>query len=311
MPPFQSGLDGVGLAGVITGAPALVYDRPVSGSPQVSDERPAHPNRSWTIGNLSKRHPDHPEVRTTEATMTEQSAAAGKTLLTALKPKMSLSGKVTRLELSGAMVDVGAEKEGWLHISALGKDAVTRVQDILQLGQEITVWVRKVDSQKGELQLTMIQPLAHDWNELRPGTTIHGKITRIEKFGAFVDFGAERPGLIHISELSNEYVKDIASVAKVGEEIDAVILEVDRKKKQVHLSRKALETKPQAKVEEELPEEPETKSITAMEAAFLKAQSGSDQTPSEKARRESAKAEMRRRQQEEILSRTLQTAPRK
>lgn len=243
--------------------------------------------------------------------MTEQSAADGKTLLTALKPKMSLSGKVTRLELSGAMVDVGAEKEGWLHISALGKDAVTRVQDILQLGQEITVWVRKVDSQKGELQLTMIQPLAHDWNELRPGTTIHGKITRIEKFGAFVDFGAERPGLIHISELSNEYVKDIASVAKVGEEIDAVILEVDRKKKQVHLSRKALETKPQAKVEEELPEEPETKSITAMEAAFLKAQSGSDQTPSEKARRESAKAEMRRRQQEEILSRTLQTAPRK
>jgi predicted RNA-binding protein with RPS1 domain len=243
--------------------------------------------------------------------MTEQPIAAGKILLTALKPKMSLAGKVTRLELSGAVVDVGAEKEGWLHISALGKDSVNRVQDVLQLGQEITVWVRKVDSQKGELHLTMIQPLTHDWNELRPGTTVHGKITRIEKFGAFVDFGAERPGLIHISELSNEYVKDIATVAKVGDEIDSVILEVDHKKKQVHLSRKALEAKPQAKVEEDVPEEPETKSITAMEAAFLKAQTGADQGPSEKSRRESSKAEIRRRQQEDILNRTLQTAPRK
>jgi small subunit ribosomal protein S1 len=243
--------------------------------------------------------------------MTQQPAAAEKTPLAGLKPKMALTGKVTRLELSGAMVDVGAEKEGWLHISALGKDGVNRVQDVLQLGQEITVWVRKVDSQKGELQLTMIQPLAHDWNELRTGTTVHGKITRIEKFGAFVDFGAERPGLIHISELSNEYVKDISSVAKVGDEVDAVILEVDRKKKQVHLSRKALEAKPAAKVEEEIAEEPEVKSITAMEAAFLKAQSGTDQTASEKSRRESSKAELRRRQQEEILNRTLQTAPRK
>jgi len=243
--------------------------------------------------------------------MTEQLAAAGKTLLTALKPKMSLAGKVTRLELSGAVVDVGAEREGWLHISALGKDAVNRIQDVLQVGQEITVWVRKVDTKKGELQLTMIQPLAHDWNELRPGTTVHGKITRIEKFGAFVDFGAERPGLIHISELSNEYVKDISTVAKVGDEVDAVILEVDRKKKQVHLSRKALEAKPQAKAEEDVPEEPEVKSITAMEAAFLKAQSGPDQPSATKSRRESSKAEIRRRQQEEILNRTLQTAPRK
>ena len=66
-----------------------------------------------------------------EATMTEQPVAAGKILLTALKPKMSLAGKVTRLELSGAVVDVGAEKEGWLHISALGKDSVNRVQDVL------------------------------------------------------------------------------------------------------------------------------------------------------------------------------------
>jgi hypothetical protein len=72
-----------------------------------------------------------------------------------------------------------------------------------------------------------------------------------------------------------------------------------------------LEAKPQPKVEEEIPEEPETKPITAMEAAFLKAQSGSDQTEANQDRRDRSKEETRRRQQEDILNRTLQTAPRK
>lgn len=88
--------------------------------------------------------------------MSDQPATPGKTMLTELKPKMSLLGKVKRIELSGAVIDVGAERDGLLHISALGKDGVNRVQDVLQVGQEIQVWVRKVDSQKGELQLTMI-----------------------------------------------------------------------------------------------------------------------------------------------------------
>jgi transcriptional accessory protein Tex/SPT6 len=193
--------------------------------------------------------------------------------LSEIKPKMRLQGKVSRIELSGAIVDVGAEREGLLHISALGKDKIHQVQDVLQIGQEITVWVRKVDSRKGELQLTMIEPLAHDWGDLKPGSKVHGKVTRVEKFGVFLDFGAERPGLIHISELSSEYVKDPSTVAHIGEELDAVILEVDRQKKQVHLSRKALEARKETAPAEEV--------------------------------------EKKRRQQEEILNRTLQTASRK
>jgi small subunit ribosomal protein S1 len=245
--------------------------------------------------------------------MTENPVSGEKTLLSGLKPKAPLKGKVSRIELSGAVVDVGAEREGWLHISALGKEKVNRVQDVLEVGQEIPVWVTKVDPQKGELQLTMVPPLAHDWNDMQTGTAVRGKVTRVEKFGVFVDFGAERPGLIHISELSNEYVKDIAGVAKVGDEIDATILEVDRKKKQVHLSRKALEAKPQPQARKEEvvePEEPEEKPVTTMEAAFLKAQAGSaGETAASRRVRELS--EKKRRQQEDILSRTLETAPRK
>jgi len=244
--------------------------------------------------------------------MTENPGMGGKILLADLKPKAPLKGKVKRIELSGAVVDVGAERDGLLHISALGAEKINRVQDVLQPDQEISVWVKKVDAAKGELHLTMIAPLAHDWADMRPGTVVHGKVTRIEKFGVFLDFGAERPGLIHISELSNEYVKDIASVAKVGDDIDAAILEVDRKKKQVHLSRKALEAKPQPQAREAAvePEEPEVKPITTMEAAFLKAQTG-NAVETAASRRVRELSEKKRRQQEDILSRTLETAPRK
>jgi small subunit ribosomal protein S1 len=244
--------------------------------------------------------------------MTENPGTGGKTALADLKPKDELKGTVTRIELSGAVIDVGAEREGLLHVSALGQEKVNRVQDVLQTGQQISVWVKKVDPQKGELQLTMIPPLAHDWSDLRPGTVVHGKVTRIEKFGVFLDFGAERPGLIHISELSNEYVKDIATVAKVGDEMDAAILEIDRKKKQVHLSRKALEAKPQPREEMPEPDEaPETKPITTMEAAFLKAQAGTGDAASLEADRLREQSAKKRRLQEDILSRTLQSAPRK
>jgi small subunit ribosomal protein S1 len=250
-----------------------------------------------------------------EASMTDQPGTGEKKQLTDLKPKTEMKGTVTRIELSGAVVDVGAEREGLLHVSALGKDKVNRVQDVLRAGQEISVWVKKVDPRKGELQLTMIPPLAYEWNEMRTGTKVHGKVTRVEKFGVFLDFGAERPGLIHISELSNEYVKDISTVASVGDELDAVILEIDRKKKQVHLSRKALEATPQPKQKEEEvevePDEPEVKTVTAMEAAFLKAQSGQSGGASAEASRARGLQVKKRQQQEDILSRTLQTAPRK
>jgi small subunit ribosomal protein S1 len=255
--------------------------------------------------------------------------------LSELKQKRPLSGKVTRIELSGAFVDVGAEKEGWLHISALGNGKVNRIQDILHIGQEIGTWVRKVDLSKGELQLTMVQPLAYDWDELQPGTTVHGKITRIEKFGIFLDFGAERPGLIHISELSHDYVKDTAMVANIGDEKDAIILDVDRKKRQVHLSCKALEPKPAPKQESKpasrrepkpapkketkpipkeevvIVEEEAIPTVTTMEAAFLAAQAAGTNNSVKKTAQTRNRSGRNRQQQEDILKRTLQTAQRK
>lgn len=235
----------------------------------------------------------------------------GKKSLSSLKVKDTLNGKVTRIGLSGAIVDVGAEREGLLHISALGQSGVNNAQDVLQVGQDVTVWVRKVDPEKGELQLTMVQPLAFTWTDLRPGVKVTGKVTRVEKFGAFVEFGAERPGMIHVSELSSEYVKDPSEVIKVGETVDALIVDINRQKKQIRLSRKALEAAEAAPDPIEASSEPEEKLVTAMEAAFLKAQG--DIEEERRAIRAAArkKGADRRQMQEELLQRTLQSSTRK
>jgi ribosomal protein S1 len=230
--------------------------------------------------------------------------------LSEFKVKMLLEGTVSRIDLSGAFIDVGAEREGFAHISALAEQHVNRVEDVLKLGQNVSAWVRKVDAAHGRLELTLVKPLDVEWNEIKKGSVVPGKVVRLEKFGAFVEIGAERPGLVHISELANGYVNDPAEVVKVGEAIEVMVLGVDRKKKQIQLSLKALETRTAKEVEEE--QKTEEPPLTAMQAAFLKAQQSSEATlaaaDGRPAHGSSAKI---RREQEEILSRTLQGSTRK
>jgi small subunit ribosomal protein S1 len=168
--------------------------------------------------------------------------------VTALEPKTQLAGIIIKTTLAGALVDVGQELPGVLHISQLQKDPVNKVEDVVHEGQAVDVWVRKV--RKDRIELTMIKPLAYEWKDLEPDTVVKGKIVRLETYGAFVDIGAERPGMIHISELARGYVKAASDVVKEGDEVEAKIINVDRKKRQIRLSMKALQ--PEV-VEEEKP----------------------------------------------------------
>jgi len=170
----------------------------------------------------------------------------------ALEPKTKLSGKILKTTLAGALVDIGQSLPGVIHISQLQQDAVNKVEDVVKEGQTVEVWVRRV--KKDRIELTMIEPLGYEWKEIVPEMTVKGKVVRIETYGAFVDFGAERPGLIHVSELTHGYVKTAGEVVKEGDEVEAKVLDVDRRKRQIRLSMKAL--LPEI-VEEEKPEREE------------------------------------------------------
>lgn len=174
----------------------------------------------------------------------------------ALAPKQKFEGKVLKTSLQGVLIDIGHPLPAFLHISqvlnATKPDApVKSIDDLIKIGDTVTVWVKRV--MKDHTELTMHEPLLLDWKEIQPEMAVKGKIVRLETFGAFVEIGAERPGLVHVSELSHSYVKVPSEVVKVGDEVDVKVLEVDRKKKQIKLSMKALQAEPEVTEEDKKP----------------------------------------------------------
>lgn len=172
-----------------------------------------------------------------------------------IKPKMHFSGKVLRTSLAGALVDIGQAQPAMLHISQIVApegETIKRVSDVLKEGQEIDVWVKKV-TRKDEVErveVTMFQPLDLEWRDIKKGMTVKGKVVRLEKFGAFIEIGAERPGLVHISEMAHGYVREPSDILKTGDEIEAQVIDFNRHKRQIKLSIKALQPEP---VKEEIP----------------------------------------------------------
>ncbi len=167
-----------------------------------------------------------------------------------VKRKDHLKGTVTKLTLGGAVVDVGLDRPGFLHLTQIGDRSIKRIEDVLSEGQEIDVWVRKAGPGKDYIELTTSEPLALEWREIKKGMKISGSVVKIEKFGAFVEIGAERPGLVHVSEMSHDFVRTPEEVVKVGDVIEAMVLDVDRKKRQIKLSMKALVDRPEALLNE-------------------------------------------------------------
>ena len=220
------------------------------------------------------------------------------TKLTELNVDDAMQGKVTRIKVAGAFVDVGAESEGFLHLSRLLPRS-NRVEDVLTVDQELELWVHKVDPGADRLELTMVRPTLLKWDHIKPGLKVVGTVSRLEKFGAFVDIGAERDGLVHVSEMSDGYVRDPGEVVKVGDEVDVAVLGIDRGKKQIKLTMNiSLES-----LMEEVEEEEEEELPSAMEVALRQAM---ESPPPESSSAEQAQAEDGRREtQDDILARTL------
>lgn len=223
-----------------------------------------------------------------------------------ISKKDKVQGKVVKTTLAGAVIDIGAGKLAVIPISQLRKEPVRRVEEILKVGDSVEAWVRRVDSKQNLLELSLIQPLAMEWRDLKNDTVVSGKVTKIEKFGAFVDIGAERPGLLHVSEMSHDYVRKPEDIVTVGQEVQVRVLEVNRRKKQIKLSMKALTPGPAA--EPEIDEEAEKPAPTAMEMALRKAMAEGEGSSSSKARTKASKKQTQP-EMEEILSRTLDNRP--
>jgi len=251
------------------------------------------------------------------------STSTGSALNNAPELKSKVTGKVVKTTLAGVLVDFGYELPGVIHISQLQKEPVNKVEDVVEVGQTIEAWVRRL--KKDRIELTLIEPLAMEWNEIKPEAVVKGKVVRLESYGAFVDFGAERPGLVHVSEMARGYIKNPSDIVKEGDEVEAVVLDVNRRKKQIRLSMKALQPeieeasqspmksekkgrgkrKPKKEAVAVMDDEPQEPEMTAMQIAWQealdRAKSRKDENQKGKRTKTGTTSE-----QEELLSRTLE-----
>ncbi|MCA8979183.1 MAG: S1 RNA-binding domain-containing protein [Planctomycetes bacterium] len=152
-------------------------------------------------------------------------------------------GKVVRIEPFGAFVEIGPGLEGMVHVSNVSRKRVEKLEDVLQVGQEVEAMVLKVEDGGKRIGLGMKQLEPDPWDEVshlfHEDQTVEGKVTRIADFGAFVEIGPGIDGLLHISQIQAERVRRVQDVLKVGEEVTVRIKEIDPAARRISLTRLA------------------------------------------------------------------------
>ena len=156
-----------------------------------------------------------------------------------------ISGKVTNLTQFGAFVEIEPGLEGLIHVSEMSwTKRIRHPKEVLTEGDEVEAMILKIDTNQQRISLGLRQTQPDPWSSLPdrypPGTEITGPITGITDFGVFMEIEEGIEGLVHISELAHEHIESITDHFQRGDEITAVILNIDPVEQRASLSRKRL-----------------------------------------------------------------------
>ena len=174
-----------------------------------------------------------------------------------LKEGETVSGEVRSLTGYGAFVNIGGV-DALLHIGDISWSRINKPEDVLSLGQQIEARVLKIDPEKKRVSVGMKQLLPHPWDAvaatLKAGDRVHGVVTRVTDFGAFVELEPGVEGLIHLSEMSwAKKVRKPSDVLKTGDTVEAVVLGVNMSERRLSLGLKQTLGDPWAEAEQKFP----------------------------------------------------------
>lgn len=166
--------------------------------------------------------------------------------LSNLRAGETVEGVITGIAPFGAFVDIGVGKDGLVHVSELSEGRVERPEDAVQVGERYTFKLLEVDPEGTRISLSLRKAQRQQkLQQLEPGAIMDGTVSGLAPFGAFVDIGVGRDGLVHISELSEQRVGKVEDAVKPGDKIKVRVLEVDPQSKRISLTMR-LEDRPPA-----------------------------------------------------------------
>ncbi len=160
----------------------------------------------------------------------------------------TVEGKVERVTSFGAFVSVNGF-DCLAHISDLSWTGVKEVTDVLEIGKRYQFKVLKIDRENKKVSIGYKQLQPEPWDlaaeKYAEGDVVHGKVVRIVPFGAFVELEKGIDGLVHVSQITHEWLENPTSVLSIGEEIDAKVLAFNPAERKITLSIKALQPQPE------------------------------------------------------------------
>ena len=178
-------------------------------------------------------------------------------IMSKLEKGQILEGTVKNITSYGVFVDLGGV-DGLIHITDLSWGRVSHPEEIVALDQKIQVVILDFDDQKKRIALGLKQLTPHPWEaldqSLKVGDTVKGRVVVMADYGAFVEIAAGVEGLIHVSEMSwSQHLRSAQEFMKVGDEVEAVILTLDREDRKMSLGIKQLSADPWADIETKYP----------------------------------------------------------
>jgi len=175
-------------------------------------------------------------------------------IMSKLEKGQVLEGTVKNITSYGVFIDLGGV-DGLIHITDLSWGRVNHPEEIVELDQKLNVVILDFDDDKKRIALGLKQLTPHPWDsldeKLKVGDKVKGKVVVIADYGAFVEIAPGVEGLIHVSEMSwSQHLRSAQEFLKVGDEIEAVILTLDREERKMSLGMKQLKPDPWEKIEE-------------------------------------------------------------
>ena len=177
-----------------------------------------------------------------------------KEIISKLEKGQVLEGTVKNITSYGVFIDLGGV-DGLIHITDLSWGRVSHQNEIVQLDEKLNVVILEFDDEKKRIALGLKQLTPHPWDalntELKVGDTVKGKVVVMADYGAFVEIAPGVEGLIHVSEMSwSQHLRSAQDFLKVGDDVEAVILTLDRDERKMSLGIKQLKADPWQNIEE-------------------------------------------------------------